>query len=93
MEANYLHVYGPGAWHDPAYIVGDRGALLAMREAIDKALNLQAGVTTVFNNDGEGYGLYVLLAEGKTMQEVALPYSEELARNDNGIHPHDLIST
>lgn len=53
-----LHVYGQSAWHDDVFIVGNRQALKALREAIGKALEQGQGETNdVFVADGEGYGV------------------------------------
>ena len=34
----YLHIYGQSDWHSEAFIVGDREALIFLRNAIDRAI-------------------------------------------------------
>lgn len=82
-----LHVYGQGAWHEDAFIVGNVEALVALRDALNKLLdadgigfvNLPDGYIgnaelEFWVNDGEGYPLHVTLLNGdwKTEKWVKL---------------------
>lgn len=57
-----MHIYGRGAHHDDAYILGDRTALRMLRDAIDQALEKgHAATESLFPSDGEGYAVRVRL--------------------------------
>lgn len=77
-----LHIYGQGAWHEGAYIVGNVEALVALRDALNKLLatdgiglmNLQDGYIGKVElehwvNDGEGYLLHIILLNGDWQTE------------------------
>ncbi|WP_226528561.1 hypothetical protein [Metabacillus niabensis] len=51
---NVLHIYAQDAWHQEAYIVGNKEGLLELRNAIDEALKSKEAVAHVFPTDGEG---------------------------------------
>jgi hypothetical protein len=58
----WLHIYGQHYWHSPATIRGNREALLALKAAIDVALEGSEGEAVVFASDGEGYAVNVVRA-------------------------------
>jgi len=64
-DERLLHIYGQEAWHDEAYLVGNRQALKALRDALTMLVDrdeVKAAVDIeVFANDGEGYSLSVVL--------------------------------
>lgn len=77
MSEQMLHLRSPGRWEDIAGIVGDRAALLALRQAVDMALDTGAGGAFLFSSDGEGYALAVALEEH--MWDVETAYADEVA--------------
>lgn len=87
--SNYLHVYGPGAWHDDSNLIGDREALTKLRDAINVALEKGQSTMLSFTTDGEGYNLNICLMEQKNLDKMALPYIEEIASDhkENVVHP------
>ena len=89
-----LHVYGQEAWHDPAWIAGDRDGLLRLREAIDKALQSGLGVIEpVFTADGEGYVITVMQLNKDELSAMELPYTVDYARGSGGTTPWDQAQT
>jgi len=78
-----LHIYGQAAWHDEVRIIGNKDGLLALRNAITKALNSTEGngVASVYASDGEGYEAGVLLNDsgwqGPFWYCVGLPYTKD----------------
>lgn len=96
---NILHIYSQEIWHDSAYIVGSkdalialRDALIALREAIDLALKENISMVSSFTNDGEGFYAFVNLLDEKTLTKLAVPYIDEIAKekNENAIPPWSL---
>ncbi len=95
-------MYAQKAWHDDAFIIGNRAALTALRAAIDQALEQPdgRGVTTeVFAADGEGYTVRVrrLLDEpwAGFWERLAMPYTHAIAADrpsDGALHPSALFA-
>jgi hypothetical protein len=92
----WLHVYAQDLSHDDAAIVGTRSGLAALRDALDAALAAADGKTKaeVFVNDGEGYLLTVAVVSGEKMVEMAVPYTDDCAREKRSgtVWPLQLIS-
>lgn len=59
IPERWLHIYGQYDNHCPATIRGTTTALMALREAIDKALETGEGEADAYTTDGEGYGVTV----------------------------------
>lgn len=79
-----LHVYAQYTWHDNAYLAGTPSALRLVRDAIAVALgDARVGTVTAFVNDGEGYDFKVIAASEEEMHALAVPYTDELARDGN----------
>ncbi len=79
-----LHIYGQDAWHDSAYIVGDRQSLAALLDCLAEAL--YSGEATKFNsftNDGEGYSIEVIPMDEPWMETMRLPYHGDIAIDNN----------
>jgi hypothetical protein len=74
MNDDVLHIYAQGAWHGDAAICGTRGALEALRAAIDRALTEGKGECEAFVNDGEGYDIGVRLETSESADKLPLPY-------------------
>jgi hypothetical protein len=90
-----LHIYGQDAWHDSAYIVGDRQSLVALLDCLAEAL--YSGEATKFNsftNDGEGYSIEVIPLDEPQMETMRLPYHGDIAIDNNPerIWPHVLVA-
>lgn len=91
-----LHIYSQDAWHDTAYIVGDRQSLTAFRDCLTEALD--SGGATKFNsftNDGEGYSIEILPLDDPQMETMRLPYHGDIALDtDPGRSwPHVLVAS
>lgn len=93
-----LHIHGQGAWHDNVIIIGNREALEALKDAVEKALagkNFTEAETEVFCADGEGYAVQVGMDdspwEGKNWTHSASPYYENYAQGgrEGQLSPHD----
>jgi hypothetical protein len=85
-------------WHDEAWIVGDRPALVALRDVIDAALSSEQrfAATTMMVSDGEAYSVVVIAADRKTLETLHLPYIYEPASDDGDdtkLWPQKLLKT
>jgi hypothetical protein len=90
-----LHIYSQDAWHDTAYIVGDRQSLAALRDCLTEALD--SGEATKFNsftNDGEGYTIEVIPLDEPQMETMRSPYHGDIAIDNNPKRtwPHVLVA-
>ena len=96
MADELLHIYGQCAFHDNVEIVGNREALEALRDTISEALYGIPHFMEPIVNDGEGYRVYVRLAEGDwdsmVWQKLAVPYMEDYAseKREGAIAPWQL---
>ncbi len=72
----WLHVYPQRHAHHPAEIRGTREALVALREAIDLALDRPNGAAdaVAFARDGEGYSIEVRRVPRDALHRSRLPY-------------------
>lgn len=94
-EIALLHTHGQEAWHDEAYIVGNRAGLEALLEALQQALRSPSGSAGVdlFVSDGEGYRCLISLNDDPWRSEswikAAVPYTAPYAREnrDDAIWP------
>jgi hypothetical protein len=84
-EPPYLHLYAQKYQHADAEIIGNREALVMLRESLNKALSLdyvggKRSKIEVFTNDGEGYSLFVRCVESDTVDRqfdgYRLPYTQ-----------------
>lgn len=80
LGAEALHCYAQAFWHAEAYVSGGRVALIALRQAIDKALSDGAGECDVFTADGEGYTVHVVAMSDADAERQVVPYTDEIAR-------------
>jgi hypothetical protein len=88
-----LHVYGPQFWHDNVYIVGNEDALGALRDALTAVIDSGRGACLSFASDGEGFAAVVLKADQEQIDKLAMPYSDEVAREaGRGEWPDSLIT-
>lgn len=72
----WLHIYPQSHAHAPAEIRGTREALLALRDAIDRAMAHPNGEAEfqAFAKDGEGYGVEVRRVPRDALHRSRLPY-------------------
>lgn len=71
------HLYGQRYWHDEAYMIGNRIALVELREAIDIALKNGEKRIVSSSADGEGYELFIKCVEDDfDWEEIELPYHD-----------------
>lgn len=82
MPVPILHLYSPAAFHEPQGIAGNREGLERLMDAIKLALELgdisQCGLYQT--SDGEGYDLFVSLVPESDVVKMALPYTEDYAK-------------
>lgn len=78
-----LHIYAQEFNHADAWIVGERGALEALRASIDAALANGSAASPHYCADGEGYTAIVVCAEPEKVRAMRLPY-QELLNEDCG---------
>lgn len=89
-----LHIHGQDYYHEPAFIVGTPESLVALKKAIDRALQKEAAISNTFASDGEGYSLVVIKVEDtdKYWDNPLLPYSDEMCKNPFAWSgPYDLL--
>ena len=67
--------------HQPAFIVGNRAGLEALRDLIDRALASDVSVNALaFPSDGEGFHLHIFCTDD--LVDAPLGYTDEIARHD-----------
>ena len=79
----WMHIYPQHSAHSPAEIKGTRTALIALRDAIDRALADKNGESEAeaIAADGEGYDVQIRRVPRSFLQRTRLPYSwYDLAR-------------
>lgn len=90
-----LHLYAQSQWHSPAYIVGDREALMRLRHVITLALGDvdYQSKAEFFTNDGEGYTLYIKMMPSEWMDGIELPYTEVDVQSESKFHPSAFLTS
>lgn len=79
-DFKYLHLYAQHAHHFESIIVGNKAALIELRNAIDGALATGKGKAHFFASDDEGYEAYVALMneeDEELFQSLEMPYTEQ----------------
>lgn len=74
--AGVVNLYAQPFWHSEAWIGADRKGLMALRQAIDDALNTQIGCAEACASDGEGYDIYVVQLTAQQAFEQVVPYTD-----------------
>lgn len=82
-----LHLYAQDSWHMEAFIVGNQEGLIALRDAIDEALQSKKGqaVAHAFPTDGEGYEAHIICIgedEEEKFHHLQLPYTGKSFKGD-----------
>lgn len=67
MTGPVIHIFAQYREHDEARIVGNRAGLLALQDAVTKALSEKVATVDTMAGDGEGYELTVQLRNGAGM--------------------------
>jgi hypothetical protein len=75
-----VHIYQQAYWHDDAYIVGNRTGIEQLHAALTLALDSGADTARPFARDSKGYRIEVHVVDDETAMKLALPYTDELAR-------------
>lgn len=82
-----LSIHGQEGNHDDVHIIGDRVALLSLRDAIDRAVRTGRWEVSAPHEpgDAEGYRVLVVCEPGRPAGKVgiAVPYTAEWARETN----------
>lgn len=74
----YLHIYASHMPHHESFIVGNKKALLELREMIDEALREEESKRDFTASDGEGYQAFVIKIpddEVKLFESLEMPYT------------------
>lgn len=75
-----LHSFGQADAHEEAIIIGNKRGLLALKEAIEQAINTGKGSCVLMPCDAENYEFQVLMNEEDWQepfwQRMKVPYSE-----------------
>lgn len=95
-EIPVVNVYPQRSPHDDAFIVGNKEGLVALRSAIDEALNDPGGLGTKLSYVADGEGFVILVKRVDTwdsLDGVALPYFGEEYSNGSpsATGPFDVI--
>jgi len=92
-----LHIHAQQVSHDEAFIVGNRQGLLALRQAIDAALEGEQGKADAFVADGEGFSVFVIMQPGDLgsleWNAAAVPYTRSWAaeNREDAVWPHSQV--
>ena len=72
------HFFGQQMWHDNAYLIANRIALIELREAIHTALKHGETRLGLSPSDGEGYNLFIKCVEDDfEWDALEMPYHDK----------------
>lgn len=75
-----LHIYQQELWHGKALIIGDKEALIQLREQINRAIgSSESACQSYFQNDGEGFNLYVKEVQDDVLNTLPSAYLDDIA--------------
>ena len=79
-----VHIFAQGAWHEEAYIVGEKESLKLLRDTLTRAIDAEDGMSSqeLSTNDGEGYDVHVVSLSKEAMNKMGLPYTAEVALDE-----------
>jgi len=86
MKSRILKVFGAKIWHDSVNIVANKRALIALRDAIDKAIEAKQSVEFFEEADGEGYKV-TIQCENRTHEEwneLPTHYTDKITHPEEG---------
>src|SRR3546814_619055 len=92
-KIGWRHLSGKTIWQDEESTAGDRDGSENMRARLHKALGETDGVSMaadLFAGDGEGYNVSVHVLPDAEFQRLAMPYTDEIARESGGFWPWNL---
>ena len=73
-----LHLYAQFVNHEPAYILGNRKAIILLIESLERTLIEKKPISIPFyTSDGEEYDLIVSEIDNKTFFQLNLPYTNK----------------
>jgi len=76
-ETPICHIFGQKMWHDNAYMIANRTALLELKDAIDVALKFEETRLNFSPSDGEGYELFIkCVGEDFKWKDLEMPYHD-----------------
>lgn len=76
----WMQIYGQWMWHADAEICGNRVALEALRDAIDKCLKQSKDQAAMaFASDGEGYEIKVRIRTNSDLERMPSHYMSSAA--------------
>lgn len=79
QDEEWLHIRGQLTYHSQARISGTTAGLIALRDAINSAVEIGVGAAEVYASDGEGYAVDVIRC--RTISALGEPpYLDEIAR-------------
>ena len=77
-DEKYLHIYAQQMPHHESFIVGNKEALLELREMINEALKEEESERYFTSSDGEGYQAFVIKIpddEVELFESLEMPYT------------------
>lgn len=79
QDEEWLHIRGQFTYHSQARIAGTTAGLIALRDAINSAIETGVGAAEAYASDGEGYAVDVIRC--RTISALGEPpYLDEIAR-------------
>lgn len=86
-----LHIYPQQMEHDEAYIVGTHAGLVALRDALTRAIERNNAVKcSAMPSDGEGYWVLIAPVDPAAFESMDQPYSCPREDAPHGKWPHEL---
>ncbi len=87
-----IHIYPQAHEHDEAMIVGDKGSLRKLRDALNMAMANDSASCGLMTADGEGYAAIVVCVPDPVIETLVVPYAEPLSVSQHtGAAPHTLL--
>lgn len=88
-STNYLHVYAQHMPHHESFIVGNKKALLELKEMIDEALQKGEAVRDFTASDAEDYQAFVINVSDDDMalfESIEMPYTGQYGDVNSNIY-------
>lgn len=93
-----IHIFPQHQWHDESFIMGEPQDLLALADAIQRAVAMHgdpskppAQKVETYTNDGEGYNIFVVPMSKDEMNNLSLPYRLPGLEKQPGTPPHQFV--
>ncbi len=82
-----IKVFGAKQWHDTVSIIGNKEALIRLKNVIENAIKNEYSIDEFLESDGEGYNIEVKLHEGGFYSDkwnnIPVHYTDEIASEKN----------